>query len=193
MIENRVIHNQDEKGSEDTCEDDDSFISTREIAYAIEDYAENGDRVALFLDASGSVSKHMSDIADYGGYVDKVNKADAIVAFARKHALIAAEDYLETDVDGGATDIYTSMNDLLGIAGYDRIIIVTDTEHNVDSILDEQLGFSGKIVIVCTGELRYARRYVIEDIEKAFGTKVYLCRLDNELDRIKTFELLNNR
>lgn len=194
MIEDRVIHDQDAKDAdlEDSGEDDDPFISTREIAYAIEDYAEDGEKVALFLDASGSVSKYMSDIADYGGYVDKVNRADAIVAFACRYKLIAAEDYLEVDVDSSATDIYLPINSLADIASYDRIIIVTDTEHNVDySVLNKRFGFRGKIVVVCTYELRYIQQSTIQEIEEAFNTKVYLCRLDNELDRIRAIEELD--
>lgn len=100
--------------------------------------------------------------------------------------------YTPLDVDSSATDIYLPMNSLADIASYDRIIIVTDTEHNVDySSLNKRFGFGGKIVVVCTYELRYIRQSTIREIEDAFNTKLYLCRLDNELDRIRAIEKLD--
>ncbi len=186
-IEDRVIHDQDT--SNDDVED--PFVSTREIAYAIEDYADNGEKVALLLDASGSVFESMADISDYGEYVNKVNKAEAIVAFARKFKLITAEEYLDVDVDGGATNIYAALNSLLTASEYDRIIIVTDTYHNVNyASIKSQNDFVGKIVIVCVCGLDEVWRPVVQDIEEAFNTTVYICRLDNELDRIRALELL---
>jgi len=194
MIEDRIIHDQDvQKDNDDRDDSGEPFISTREIAYAIEDYADNGDRVALLLDASGSVSDHMSDIADYGEYVDKVNKAEVILAFGRNYKKIRSEEYLDVDVDGGATDIYGPINSLSDASTYDRIIIVTDTRHNVDYVtLATQTGFKGKIVIVCTNGVDQARESTIADIEDAFGTAVYLCRLDNELDRLRAMGTLTH-
>lgn len=190
-IEDRVIHDQD---ASDNNGAEDPFISTREIAYAIEDYADKGERVALLLDASGSVLESMADIADYGEFVDKVNKAEIIVAFARQYKVIAAEEYTEVDVDGGSTDIYAAVNSLAEISDYDRIIIVTDTYHNVDGTsVKSQSGFTGKIVIVCTRGLDEIWRPTVQDIEGAFSTTVYLCRLNNELDRIRALEILTTK
>lgn len=190
-VEDRIIKKHD-NGDNNPDED---FLSTREIAYAIEDYEETGKKTALLLDASGSVSDYMSDIADYGNYVEKVNKARAVIAFARKYSLIKAENYLSAYVDNSETDIYSPLNCLseishLEISGYDRIIIVTDTEQNVSTTLNAQLAFKGKIIIVCTGELDDIQRDTVTEIEEAFGTTVYLCRLDNELDRARASELL---
>lgn len=187
MIEDRIIKGQDDEDDAD----DSSFISTREIAYAIEDYADRGEKVALLLDASGSVSMYMDDIANYGEYVDKVNKADIIIVFAEWFEKIAAEDYLSTDV-GSSTDIYSPLNSLENVASYDRIILVTDTEHNhITSALESVAGFKGKIVVVCPIDLDDVQKWTIKDIETAFETTVYLCRLDNELDRIRTLEVLS--
>ncbi len=189
MIEDRVIQGQDT--SDDS--EGDAFISTREIAYAIEDYAENGEKVALLMDASASVSEQMADIADYGEYIDKVNKAEIIIAFARRFKAIKAEEYLDVYVDGSATNIYAAINSLEDASSYDRIIVVTDTEHNVwRATMEVQSGFAGKIVVVCTDGLNNIQRSTIHDIEKAFDTMVYLCRLDNELDRIQTLEALQH-
>lgn len=150
--------------------------------------------MALLLDASGSVLESMADIADYGEFVDKVNKAEIIVAFARQYKVIAAEEYTEVDVDGGSTDIYAAVNSLAEISDYDRIIIVTDTYHNVDGTsVKSQSGFTGKIVIVCTRGLDEIWRPTVQDIEGAFSTTVYLCRLNNELDRIRALEILTTK
>lgn len=186
MIEDRVIANQD---MPDDTSDEDAFISTREIAYAIEDYAESGGRVALLLDASGSVADYMSEIADYGKYVDKVNRAETIIVFAKWFEVIAVEDYFDTNV-GGTTDIYAPLNSL-DVTNYDRIIIATDTWHNEFTYLKQQSDFIGKIVVVCPDEeYDFISTSVIEDMEKAYGTTVYLCRLDNELDRARALEVL---
>ena len=45
--------------------------------------------------------------------------------------------------------------------------------------------------MVCP-EPRAADYDVIADIEEAFGTKVYLCQLDNEIDRMKALERLDS-
>lgn len=189
MIEDRVIQGQDTPdGSEE-----DAFISTREIAYAIEDYAENGEKVALLMDASASVSERMADIADYGEYVDKVNKAEIIIAFARRFKAIKAEEYLDVYVDSSATNIYAAINSLEDASSYNRIIIVTDTEHNIwHASVESRTGFTGKIVVVCTDGLHNIQRSTINNIEAAFDTMVYLCRLDNELDYIQTVEALQH-
>ena len=192
VIEDRVIREQDDLDDQ-TSFDGSAFISTRDIAYAIEDYADNGDKVALLLDGSGSVSQYMTDIADYGGYVDKVNKADVILAFAGTFERIAVEEYLDVDIDRGSTDVYSPINDLTDASSYDRIIIVTDTWHNVDPAikLEKQDKFSGKIIVVCPDdEFNFIREDTIEEIESAFGTMVYLCRLNNELDRLRALETL---
>lgn len=83
------------------------------------------------------------------------------------------------------------MNQLPDISSYDRIIIVTDTWHNTLEILEPKEGFAGKLVVVCP-EPRAADYDVIADIEEAFGTKVYLCQLDNEIDRMKALERLDS-
>ena len=80
------------------------------------------------------------------------------------------------------------------ISDYDRIIIVTDTYHNVDGTsVKSQSGFTGKIVIVCTRGLDEIWRPTVQDIEGAFSTTVYLCRLNNELDRIRALEILTTK
>lgn len=192
-IEDRIISDQDEQANKFVTTSDEPFISTREIAYAIEDYADNGDKVALLMDASGSVADYMADIANYGAYVDKVNKADIIIAFAKRYMVISAEEYLDAPVNVNGTDIYGPLNGLEDAASYDRIIIVTDTYHNIGaSVLEDVTGFAGKIVIVCTEELSMVDEHVISKIEVAFGTTVYLCRLNNQLDQIQALEMLNN-
>ena len=96
-------------------------------------------------------------------------------------------------MDDSATNIYAAINSLEDASSYDRIIVVTDTEHNVwRAIMEVQSGFAGKIVVVCTDGLNNIQRSTIHDIEKAFDTMVYLCRLDNELDRIQTLEALQH-
>lgn len=180
-IEDRIINKKDDG------EDSDDFISTREIAYSIEDYEEAGETVALLMDASGSVSDYILDIADYGEYANKANKAKMIAVFATTFQKIRVEDYLHTEVDGSSTNIYKPLNELTDIVTYDRIIIVTDTWHNTWETLKPKEGFAGKIVIVCP-EPRAAHPDVIKEIEEAFGTKVYLCRLDNEIDRMKALQ-----
>lgn len=190
MIEDRVIRGQDIPDDDE----DTAFITTREIAYAIEDYADNGEKIALLLDGSSSVSDYMSAIADYGEYVDKVNKADIIITFGKDYLVIRAEEYLAADIDRRKTDIYTPLSSLPDVASYDRIIIVTDSYHNADSEISVENceEFNGKIVVVSPVKLRNVKKGVIQDIEEAFGTKVYLCLLDNELDRILALELLGN-
>lgn len=190
MIEDRVIRNQDHPNTNDQTNDD-PFISTREIAYAIEDYVENGNKVALLMDISASVSEYLTDISSYGAYIDKVNKADEIIAFGRDYKIISAEEYLTADINRGGTDIYTPLGNLTNVSSYDRIIIITDTYHNIfNASIPEISNFTGKIVIVCTGPLRSADVTVIENIETAFNTTTYLCRLSNELDRIQTIDAL---
>lgn len=189
MIEDRVILGQDEADDTgDTDDSEDAFISTREIAYAVEDYVEDGKKVALLLDASGSVSEYMSDIADYGEYVDKVNKAEIIITFADMFQTITVEDYLTVDV-GSFTDIYAPINSLAG-GDYDRVIIVTDTFHNLYTELAMQPDFAGKVVVVSPNSLDMIDQSVVAEIEDALGVTVYLCRLDNELDRLHAMEIL---
>jgi len=189
MIEDRVILGQDEADDTgDTDDSEDAFISTREIAYAIEDYVEDGKKVALLMDASGSVSEYMSDIADYGEYVDKVNKAEIIITFADTFQTIAVEDYLTVYV-GSFTDIYAPINSLAG-GDYDRVIIVTDTFHNLYTELAMQPDFAGKVVVVSPNTLDMIDQSVVAEIEEALGVTVYLCRLDNELDRLRAMETL---
>lgn len=185
-IEDRIIQGQESQNHTDQTSGD-PFVSTREIAYAIEDYVEGGQRVALLLDASASVSGYVSDISSYGTYVDKVNRADEIIAFGKDFKFISAENYLSSGVNANRTDIYTPLTNLTDVSSYDRIIIVTDTYHNVPAAITTKVSdFKGKIVIVCTNDsLRLVEKFVIADIENAFGTTVYLCRLDNELDRIQ--------
>ena len=187
VIEDKVIGDRGEQEDDDSDDLGMVPISTREIAYAIEDYADSGEKVALLLDASGSVIEHMSDIADYGVYVDKVNKADVVITFGSTFAAIAVEDYMYTDV-GGTTDIYTPLNSLLDIESYDRIILVTDTQHNEDTMLQERDEFAGKMVIVLVGDM--VDIYTRDDIEQAFNTTIYWCRLDNELERMRAMEAL---
>ena len=188
-IEDRVIGGQDNQATSSSSND--PFISTREIAYAIEDYVDNGDKVALLMDASGSVSEYMSDIASYGAYVDKVNKADTIMTFAKMCVTISAEDYLITYVDSSGTNIYGALNNLQNVNEYDRIILVTDTEHNTGTwAVDDVSEFNGKIVIVCPNSLNMVDKYVIQEIERAFDTTTYLCRLNNQLDQIQVLEAL---
>ena len=190
MIEDRVIRGQDMPDDTDT--EDTSFITTREIAYAIEDYADSGEKIALFLDGSDSVSNYMSAIADYSEYVDKVNKAEVIIVFGKDYLVIRAEEYLGADINRNKTNIYTPLSSLSDIASFDRIIIVTDSYHNVSNKMNVENceEFKGKIVIVSPIELQNVDKKVIQNVEKAFGTKVYLCLLNNEMDRIKALELL---
>lgn len=184
-IEDRIIRKKD------NGEDVDGSISTRDIAYSVEDYEEAGETVALLMDGSGSVSDYMADISDYGEYANKANKAKVVAAFANAFQIIKVEDYLGAEVDSSATNIYKPLNQLPDISSYDRIIIVTDTWHNTSEILEPREGFAGKLVVVCP-EPRAADYDVIADIEEAFGTKVYLCQLDNEIDRMKALEQLDS-
>lgn len=192
MFEYRVIPGQD---APDDASEDTAFISTREIAYAIEDYSENGERVALLLDGSASVKNYMSAIADYGEYVDKVNKADIIIAFGGDFLVIQAEDYLDAKLNRKRTDIFTPLSSLPDISDYDRIIIVTDTYHNTYAQINSEAceGFEGKIIIVSPIDLNEIEQATIREIEEAFATKVYLCLLNNELDRLKALELIKTR
>lgn len=191
-IEDRVIRGQGQ-GPDKLNDDGDPFITSREIAYAIEDYSDNGEKVALLLDSSGSVATEMADISDYGGYIEKVNKAEVVVTFAQFYKAIKAEDYLSTDV-GAFTDIYTPLNQLEDVSSYDRIIIVTDTYHNAGSnSITDHSDFSGEIVIVyCAVDSFGIRQQTVRDIEYAFGKTVHICQLNNELDRIRALEMLDN-
>lgn len=192
MIEDRIIKNQDYSDT-DSQTTDDPFISTREIAYAIEDYVENGNKVALLMDISASVSEYLTDIASYGAYVDKVNKADEIIAFGRNYKTISAEEYLTTNVNRSRTNLYAPLGEITDVSSYDRIIIITDTYHNVSTAsIPQILDFTGKIIIVCTDQLDTVDTFVITEIEAAFDTTVYLCRLDNELDRIQALGALKH-
>ncbi len=206
-IEDRVIRDQDTSSGDATGVEDDGyavpyyrdvsdkpFISTREIAYAIEDYTEDGDKVAFLMDASGSVMEYMEDIAVYGTYVDKANKADIIIAFADGYKVIRAEEYLDAELDRGGTDIYSAVNALEDAASYDRIIIVTDTQHNIsESALNTVAEFTGKIVVVCPGDWTLILESTVQDIEAAFDTTVYLCRLDDQLEQMRVLELLKQQ
>ncbi len=194
VIENIVINGQNPPGDPRDIyyyDPDDSIpaITTREIAYAIEDYADNGEKVALLLDASASVTRYMSDISSYGAYIDKVNKADIIITFAKEYQQIFAEEYMSTDVDGSGTDLYQPLNDLANIAEYDRIVIVTDTQHNAETVLQSATSFTGKIVVVCP-QIDDIYLSVLDEIDAAFNTTVYLSRLDNELDRILALQII---
>lgn len=191
-IEDRIIQERDLPNVYHDPKDD-PFISTREIAYAIEDYVESGNKVALLMDISASVSEYLTDISSYGVYIDKVNKADKIIAFGRDYKIISAEEYLSAKVDRGGTDLYTPLCSLISTPSYDRVIIITDTYHNItEATIPEIPNFTGKIVVVCTDTLDTVNTNVITDIETAFGTTVYLCRLDNELDRIQTLSALEH-
>lgn len=189
-IEDNIILGQKRPDTGDLTTDD-PFVSTREIAYAIEDYVEDGKKVALLMDASNSVTEYVADIASYGAYIEKVNKADEIIAFGWNYQIISAEDYLDAEVDRRGTDLYTPLGNLSDVSYYDRIIIITDTYHNIlDATIPEIPEFVGKIVVVCTGPLNSVDTGVITGIEDAFHTTAYLCRLDNELDRIRALGTL---
>ena len=189
-IEDNIVLGQKRPDTGDLTTDD-PFVSTREIAYAIEDYVEDGKKVALLMDASNSVTEYVADIASYGAYIEKVNKADEIIAFGWNYQTISAEDYLDVEVDRRGTDLYTPLGNLSDVSYYDRIIIITDTYHNIlDATIPEIPEFVGKIVVVCTGPLNSVDTGVITGIEDAFHTTAYLCRLDNELDRIRALGTL---
>lgn len=120
-------------------------INPEDVANAIEESRNYGKRVALLLDASGSVDEYSAEIA---AYATKVNKADTVLVFATDYAEIAAEDYLEASEDVGAsTEIYAAMNALSG--AYDTVMIVTDTYQNGVFDLRERSDI-GEVIIVST-------------------------------------------
>lgn len=199
MLEDRVIADRDRLEPKSEGEDSDNlsdsvsdpWISTREIAYAIEDYAENGERVALLLDASSSVESYMTEIAEYARYAEQVNKADTILVFAETFQKISVEEYSTTDV-GETTNIFEPLNSL-SAADYDRIIIVTDSYHNTESArLVAQSDFTGKIIVVSPLSLRRIFKSTIKTIDEAWQTETYLCLLDNELDRLRFREAVQD-
>ena len=96
---------------------------------------------------------------------------------------------MSTDVDGSGTDLYQPLNDLADIAEYDRIVIVTDTQHNAETALQSVTSFTGKIVVVCP-QIDDIYLSVLDEIDAAFDTTVYLSRLDNELDRILALQII---
>lgn len=123
----------------------DDPINPEDVANAIEESHDSGKKVALLLDASGSVDAYSAEIATYA---NQVNKADTVLVFATDYAEIVAEDYLEASEDvGGLTEIYAAMNALSG--AYDTAIIVTDTYQNGVIDLHERSDI-GEVIIVST-------------------------------------------
>ena len=114
-----------------TCPDS---VAVPDIAESVEELSQDGNVVALFLDASGSVSDYSAEIASYASQIDQ---AKEVIIFAESAKAINSADYDDEISNVGAgTDIYAALNSLSEIA-FDEVIVVTDTYHNeLHSILN---------------------------------------------------------
>lgn len=157
--------------------DPDEDLTTGTVASAIENSSKSGEKIALFLDASGSVESYSAAIASYAGQVDN---AEYIAIFASTARDITAASYNDYRYEvGGMTDIYGALNTLPNDP-FDTVIIVTDTEHNYDSEKLSERNDIGSVVILNIYAPEYAEHPVLDAIETAWHVRPSVRQLSME-------------
>lgn len=131
-----------------TSEDPD-VLTPEQVASEIEEQTSRGDKVALLLDASGSVLEHSEAIADYG---EQLKGVSDIWMFASNALKITPAEYREKlfQLDPDGTSLVAAMNNLPDTP-YDNVIIVTDTMDTTDDILEVRTNIK-QVTIVLVGE-----------------------------------------
>lgn len=139
----------------------DPNVSADEVAGAIEASATEGAKIALFLDASGSVDQYSAAIT---AYAEQIDHADFVSVFAEYSCTIAADEYADyRNTVGGTTNISNALNTLPDEA-FDIVIIVTDTYDSYDALFINERTDIGAIVILDPEPLERVRQDVIDTI-----------------------------
>lgn len=149
--------------------------SIEAVAQAIEEASENG-KVALLLDASGSVSKWSEEIASYAKDMD----VDTTIIFGYRAIEISPDEYTEKQWDTGCasvidfffrspTNIPLALNSLPDEA-YDNVIIVTDTYNNGNDSINERNNI-GSVTVVSTVVEEKIDSEIIQDIKTSWGVE----------------------
>lgn len=150
-------------------------ITPAEVVQAIETTSTQGEKIALVLDASGSVSKYSAAIASYA---DQVDNAECIITFAGNALAIEAGEYFEASYSlYGGTDIYSALN-LIPEESFDRVLLVTDTEHNdLWSNLNPRTDIGAVTILNPTN---IDEQFVLQTIEDEWGITPSISRLHSD-------------
>lgn len=148
-------------------------VTPDDVASAIEQSSDSGKKVALLLDASGSVQEFSAQIAEYA---NKVNKANKVLIFASDYLEIRAEEYMEAaESIMGLTEMYAAMN-AVSEESYDTVIIVTDTYQNGTTLLKECNNID-EVIIVSVLDEDWIDQETIQEITNLWHVEPQIVRL----------------
>lgn len=157
--------------------EDRAETTSNEVANNIEELTTSGEKVAVLLDASGSVSKYSAAIANYATQVDT---ADIVIMFGGSAKTITADTYATESSkfswnfpffgSSGNTNVYAALNSIPA-GDYDTVILVSDLL-SANSSLTERTDI-GNVVIIYVGDAddmenldKKAQRVIDEITEK---------------------------
>lgn len=112
------------------------------VTEAIQDASQGSEKIALILDASGSVDDYSAAIAAYAEQLENVN---TVIIFGNVAKIIQPDGYAAArNSVGSKTDIFGAMN-LLPDEAFDTVILVTDTDNSYNT---DDFTFFGLFTII---------------------------------------------
>lgn len=170
--------------------EDRTETTSDEVASNIKELATAGEKVAVLLDASGSVRNYSAAIANYAAQVDT---ADTVIMFGGSAKTITADTYAKESStlgwnfpffgSAGSTNVYAALNSVPA-GDYDTVILVSDllsrsfdlTERtDIDSIVIIYVGDTDDM-----GNLDKSAQGVVDAITEKWGITPIIQQLVTE-------------
>lgn len=153
------------------------ILTPEQAVSGIEDQTSRGEKVALLLDASGSVLEYSEAIAGYG---ERLKGVSDVWMFAGDTLKIAPVEYREKlfELDSNGTSLIAAMNNLPDIP-YDNVIVVTDTIDTTNDVLEDRTDIE-RVTIILASYIS-DKRYLGQVRDKwTENLVVHLLELDTE-------------
>lgn len=170
--------------------EDRAETTSDEVASNIEELTTSGERVAVLLDASGSVKNYSAAIANYAAQVDT---ADTVIMFGGSAKTITADTYSKESSrlgwnfplfgSSGNTNIFVALNSIPA-GEYNTVILVSDLLSR-NSSLTERTDI-GNVVIIYVGDaddmsnLDKQAQHVIDEITEKWNVVPVIQQLVTE-------------
>lgn len=170
--------------------EDRAETTSDEVASNIEELTTSGERVAVLLDASGSVKNYSAAIANYAAQVDT---ADTVIMFGGSAKTITADTYSKESSrlgwnfplfgSSGNTNIFVALNSIPA-GEYNTVILVSDLLSR-NSSLTERTDI-GNVVIIYVGDaddmsnLDKRAQHVIDEITEKWNVVPVIQQLVTE-------------
>lgn len=159
--------------------EDRTETTSDEVASGIEELTTSGEKVAVLLDASGSVNAYSADIASYAAQVDT---ADTVIMFGSSAKTITADTYAKESNSlgwifpffgsSGGTNVFTALNSVPA-GEYGTVILVSDLLSSRSRLIERT--DIGNVVIIYVGDtddmnnLDDTAQYVVDEITEKWN------------------------